>query len=146
MENGFAQFDASCREASRELEHLSVRQKAKQKALKSQFNVFTAVLKHDDEVKLHTRWLHYLLNPAAEHDCDTLFLDLFIKTLLVGVQPHEDNAEPNRLDELTTFDCKKAQAKMELPTKHGRLDIHIESPNWGVIVIGAQDRILRFLG
>ena len=136
MEDDFAQFDTSCRDASRELEHLSVWQTAQQKALKSRFNVFTAVLKHDDEVRLHTRWLHYLLNREAEHDCDTLFLDLFIKTLeQVGVQPHEDNADATRLDKLKTFDCKTAWAKKELPTTHGNLDIYIESQKWGVIVI-----------
>jgi hypothetical protein len=121
MESGFVQFEASCREASRELEHLNVWQKAQQKALKSRFNVFTAVLKHDDEVRLHTRWLHYLLNPHADHDCDTLFLKLFINTLQEGIQPHEENADglDKLKNALANFNCKTAQVKKELPTTHG---------------------------
>ena len=75
-------LNTTCRKVSRELEQLSVWHEAQQKALKSRFNVFTALLKFDDEVKLHSRWLHYLLNPKADHDCGTQFLDLFMKILL----------------------------------------------------------------
>jgi hypothetical protein len=139
-ESELVPIDASFRETNRELGRLRVWHLAQQKALKSRFNVFTAVLSHDDEVRLHSRWLHYLLNPAAEHDCNTLFLDLFIKTLQMGVQPHENEAELNRLDELNAFVSNTVEAKKELQTKHGNLDIHIECPNWGVIVVENKTR------
>ena len=82
-------------------------------------------------------WKVDLLNPAAEHDCDILFLDLFIKTLQKGVQPHEENADGlDKLeDALKNLNCKTAQVKKEIPTTHGNLDNFVESPQWGVIVI-----------
>ena len=111
-EPGLANLDASCRETGRELERLNVWQQAQQRALKSRFNVFTTVLKFDDEVRLHSRWLHYLLNPDAEHDCGTLFLDLFIQTLRQrGAQPHEDEQKLDQMDELETFASDAAKVE-----------------------------------
>ena len=43
------------------------------------FNLFTTLLKQSDEVKLHSRFLHFLLKPHGEHCQDELFLDLFLK-------------------------------------------------------------------
>lgn len=45
------------------------------------FNIFTTLLKEEDEVRLHTRFIHCLLDPAGFHDCGTLFLDLFLAAL-----------------------------------------------------------------
>ena len=142
LQPGLADFDASCREASREMEHLSVWQQAQQKALKSRFNVFTAVLKYDDEVKLHSRWLHYLLNPKGEHDCDTLFLRVFLETLRKeGVQRHKDGDPLDRMDALETFASESAEVKKEHHTTFGNLDILIECPGWGVIVVENKTRL-----
>ncbi len=133
-QSGPAHLDASCRETSRELEHLGVRQRAQQKALKSQFNVFTAVLKYDDEVRLHSRWLHYLLNPKAEHDCEELFLNLFIQTLRQqGAQRHADDRF-HQMDELPTFARDSVEVLKEHHTKHGNTDIQIESPEWLIVI------------
>ncbi len=43
------------------------------------FNLFTTLLKQHDEVRLHSRFLHFLLNPYGEHCQDELFLDLFLE-------------------------------------------------------------------
>lgn len=61
------------------------------------FNVFTTLLDAGDEVRLHTRFLHNLLDPAGSHDCGRLFLDLFLNTLRErpGLD-HDDN--PAALD------------------------------------------------
>ena len=142
-QSGLADLDASCREASREMEHLSVWQHAQQKALKSQFNVFTAVLKYDDEVKLHSRWLHYLLNPKGEHDCDSLFLKLFLETLRQEpAQQHKDDDPLDEMVELETITSESVEVIKEHHTaEFGNLDILIECPGWGVIVIENKTRL-----
>ena len=43
------------------------------------FNIFTTLLNKSDEVRLHSKFLHFLLNPAADHSQGSLFLDLFLK-------------------------------------------------------------------
>jgi len=43
------------------------------------FNIFTTLLNKSDEVRLHSRFLHFLLNPSADHSQGSLFLDLFLK-------------------------------------------------------------------
>ena len=134
----FVRLDTSCREIGRELERLRASHETQQKALKARFNVFTALLKFRDEVKLHSRWLHYLLNPSADHDCATLFLDLFIQVLRRGVQPHDDDAHPDHLRQLETFVTKTAKVEKEVTIRYGidrRVDISMESPQWGIIVI-----------
>lgn len=133
-----ATFDESCQELGREMERLSNYHRTRQKTLKSRFNVFTALLKFHDEVKLHSRWLCYLLDPKAGHDCGTLFLDLFIQTLRErGVQRHDDEAAPDILEKLNIFATEKATVKKEVTIRYGinrRVDIHIEC-QWGAIII-----------
>jgi len=51
------------------------------KATHDRFNVFTTLLDEHDEVRLHTRFIHCLLNPKGLHDCDQTLLDLFFETL-----------------------------------------------------------------
>ena len=43
------------------------------------FNLFTTLLKASDEVRLHSRFLNFLLNPNGEHCQGSLFLDLFLE-------------------------------------------------------------------
>ncbi len=45
----------------------------------NEFNLFTALLEPSDEVRLHSRFLHALLNPLGSHGQDELFLELFLK-------------------------------------------------------------------
>jgi len=42
------------------------------------FNVFTILLDKTDEVRLHSRFLHFLLDPVATHSQGALFLELFL--------------------------------------------------------------------
>jgi hypothetical protein len=151
-EANYLRLDGECREAARELEHLSVWQRAQQKALKSRFNVFTAVLKYNDEVRLHSRWLLYLLNPEAEHDCGALFLKLFVDTLREkGAKRHKDgqyeetdrmddelqhfptNDELDRMGEVGAFESYGVKVGKGPRTEHGEPDIQIKSP--GVLVV-----------
>jgi hypothetical protein len=68
-------------ELSKKIDAFRLTREAEQKVQHSRFNVFTTVLAAHDEVRLHTRFLHMLLNPTGHHDCDRLFLDLFLDTL-----------------------------------------------------------------
>jgi hypothetical protein len=47
------------------------------------FNIFTVLLKSGDEVNLHTKFIYELLNPKGSHYQGRLFLDLFLKELLL---------------------------------------------------------------
>ena len=47
------------------------------------FNIFTLLLKSDDEVNLHTKFIYELLSPKGSHHQGRLFLDLFLKELLL---------------------------------------------------------------
>jgi hypothetical protein len=47
------------------------------------FNIFTLLLKSGNEVNLHTKFIYELLNPKGSHHQGRLFLDLFLKELLL---------------------------------------------------------------
>lgn len=72
---------ASIQKLNRKIRDLKVQREAREKSTKERFNVFTALLNESDEVRLHSRFLHYLLNPHSNHDCGRLFLDLFLDTI-----------------------------------------------------------------
>ena len=57
------------------------KQKQQQQKLRglNDFNLFTTLLKPNDEVRLHSRFLNFLLNPNGEHCQGSLFLDLFLE-------------------------------------------------------------------
>jgi len=59
------------------------------------FNIFTTLLPADDEVRLHTRFLHCLLDPNGLHDCGSLFLHLFFATL-AGLPVEYENDAKNK--------------------------------------------------
>lgn len=63
------------------LGEISLRAEERAKSTHSRFNVFTTLLREDDEIRLHTRFLHSLLDPFGLHDCGPIFLDLFLKRL-----------------------------------------------------------------
>lgn len=79
-------------ELARVVERSKLEYETHLKATHERFNVFSTVLKADDEVRLHTRFLHCLLDPDGSHDCGPLFLDLFFETLHDrGGVDHEGN-------------------------------------------------------
>ena len=57
------------------------KQKQQQQKLRglNDFNLFTTLLKASNEVRLHSRFLSFLLNPNGEHCQGSLFLDLFLE-------------------------------------------------------------------
>ncbi len=49
------------------------------------FNIFTLLHKSSDEVNLHSKFIYELLNPKGTHSQGRLFLDLFLKEILLNV-------------------------------------------------------------
>lgn len=86
------------------------------KARKDRFNLFTTLLKIDDETRLHSRFIHFLLNPDAHHDCGDLFLKAFTETL------EEYSNEPK----LGVVNSEFQYGRTEQPTHKGRrIDIYL---------------------
>lgn len=135
--------DASLRELAedldplvRELDRLDTEYQTHLRATKGNFNLFTALLKPDDEVRLHSRWIEYLLNPkAGRHDCGSLFLKLFLEQLRTASDTAPAVGNPSKLDELTKLNLAVAVAHTEYSFDNGRIDILIEFPGWGAIAI-----------
>lgn len=50
---------------------------------KEQFNIFSALHKANDEVRLHSRFLSVLLSPESRHNKKLTFLNLLLKTLSI---------------------------------------------------------------
>jgi hypothetical protein len=54
------------------------------------FNIFSILLKSNDEVNLHSKFIYELLNPQGSHQQGRLFLDLFLEQL--GIELNETTA------------------------------------------------------
>lgn len=95
------------------------------------FNVFTTLLDAHDEVRLHTRFVHNLLNPSGTHDCGTLFLNLFFQTL--AELPPLDAA-----DQPVTWDAVPPDAGWvvgkEVSASEGQMDLLLESAGLGIAI------------
>lgn len=57
----------------------SARQKEQRLRGLNDFNIFTTLLNQSDEVRLHSSFIHFLLNPSANHYQSSLFLALFLQ-------------------------------------------------------------------
>lgn len=74
---------------------------------KEQFNIFTALHKENDEVRLYSRFISVLLSPESRHKRNDMFLKLFLQVLSIDdfdtsqckVYPTEnDKSEYNEID------------------------------------------------
>lgn len=132
------------RQLSNRLSVAHIRADARAKATHEHFNVFTTVLKATDEVRLHTRFIHCLLDPSGSHDCGTLFLDLFFETLREksGLD-HSDAELP------FVIPCKEPRwnvYKEASRSGHGQMDILMERSGYGIAIenkIGASEQELQ---
>jgi len=96
------------------------------KARKGRFNLFTTLLQAHDETRLHSRFLHFLLNPSESHDCGDLFLKAFLEVL-----PSSDE----RLNSENYASAQFRSGRTEQKTNFGRfIDIYLEF-NSGKIAI-----------
>jgi hypothetical protein len=96
------------------------------------FNIFTTLLPAHDEVRLHTRFLHCLLDPKGYHDCKDLFLNLFFETLVDHSGNNHDGsqAEFNLPPNQTTWMVEKEASRGDF----GQIDILLEQPNFGIAI------------
>lgn len=95
------------------------------------FNVFTTLLEAHDEVRLHTRFLHNLINPAGTHDCGALFLNLFFQTL-AELPPRDAAGNPLAWDPVPT-DAAWSIGK-EVPVAEGQMDLLLECAGCGIAI------------
>lgn len=95
------------------------------------FNVFTTLLEAHDEVRLHTRFLHNLLNPAGTHDCGALFLNLFFQTLS-EFTPQDVEGNPVAWNPLPP-EAAWAVGK-EVSTAEGQMDLLLECAGCGIAI------------
>src|SRR5438034_3421349 len=101
------------------------------KVTHERFNVFTTLLEANDEVRLHTRFLHCLLNPQGWHDCDARFLKLFFDTLKKRpALDHEGKKTP--IDFPDPDESWKTENEFHIPDV-GRIDILLKKhPKFGI--------------
>ena len=115
----------SVRQAARMLAEAHLRAEERAKATHARFNIFTTLLRENDEVRLHTRFLHCLLDPNGFHDCGQLFLDLFFTTLTdyPGID-HDDL--PVKWESPGADDTWKVRKEAEKSSGYGQIDLLLE--------------------
>lgn len=117
---------SSLKKVSKDIELSKVRLLEQIKARKGRFNLFTTLLSPSDENRLHSRFIHYLLNPTANHDCGDLFLQCFFQVLAEQFNEYEWSGILSR---------KFRYGRVEQPTQYSRkIDIYLEF-NGGRIAI-----------
>lgn len=115
-----------------------VRSEERSKATHERFNVFTTLLQAHDEVRLHTRFLHCLLDPNGSHDCGSLFLELFFTTLadIPDLQESEKQEGPIWPAADEKWRVQKETGRSE---GYGQLDLLLDHPEgYGV---GIENKI-----
>ena len=71
------------------VELLGDKHKAENKSKASSFNIFSLLRKSSDEVNLHSKFIHELLDVHGTHGQGKLFLELFLKTLGLEIDSYE---------------------------------------------------------
>jgi hypothetical protein len=95
------------------------------------FNVFATLLSAHDEVRLHTRFLHCLLDPQGPHDCGGLFLDLFFATLAEH-PPLDHGGDPVPWEALPT--PATWNVRKEASVSEGQIDLLLECAGCGIAI------------
>lgn len=95
------------------------------------FNVFTTLLSAHDEVRLHTRFLHCLLDPQGTHDCQGLFLELFFATL-VEHPPLNAKGDPVVWEPVSASATWSVQK--EASVSDGQIDLLLETAGCGIAI------------
>ena len=115
-------LESSAPEVCDQINTLKIRSEERLVARKGRFNLFTTLLNIADETRLHSRFIEFLLNPSANHDCGNLFLKCFLEVL----EKHFE--ENNQKPELSGILADNFQyGRVEKPTKTGRrIDIYLE--------------------
>ncbi len=99
----------------KEVEQLKIKQSKQKERGLNDYNLLTTVLKPHDEVRLHSRMIGSLLNPDGKHYQNTLFLEIFLKTL-----------------DLNDFFLDINRVKLELEYKN--IDLYLTDGNKHIII------------
>lgn len=117
------------RQLGRLLAGITLRAEERAKATHSRFNVFTTLLKENDEVRLHTRFLHALLDPEGLHDCGPRFLELFLKRIPL------DEGEAAVIESIPGAEDGWAAKKEAGRSKgFGQIDLLLEHRRFGIAI------------
>tara|TARA_B110001469_G_scaffold108028_1_gene108496 strand:+ start:784 stop:2076 length:1293 start_codon:yes stop_codon:yes gene_type:complete len=117
---------------SDEIHELQVCSEERLKAQHGRFNVFTTLLSAHDEVRLHTRFIHELLNPAGTHDCGKLFLKLFFETLQKYKALEHDDSPTS--ESWTNYSEQNYSVRKEVRKDQGQLDLLLESDSHLLVI------------
>jgi len=127
---------------------IKIEQEAFLKATHGRFNLFSTLLKVHDEVRLHSRFLEFLLNPDSNHDCGTLFLHLFIDVIKKDVSIILQNDNESSLEQILS-DFKKDKFFWG-GTEYKNIDIYLEFKNSKLAIenkiyaVEQRDQIKRY--
>lgn len=117
---------------SRQIHETHIRAGAHAKATHERFNVFTTLLSEADEVRLHTRFLHCLLDPNGLHDCGPVFLNLFFATL--NEIPGLDHKDMKVCLTVPASGQHWKVTKEQSRPPHGQIDLLLERPGFGIAI------------
>lgn len=102
-------------------------------ATKERFSIFSSLTRHHLE-ELHSNFISYLLNPSQTHDCETLFLEEFLKIIT-------NKDATGILAKIAIHELAHAKVTTEKHIdynekfkKSGRIDIFIEFPSTIIII------------
>lgn len=117
---------------SEQIREFQIRSEERLKAQHGRFNIFTTLLAAHDEVRLHTRFIHELLDPKGTHDCGDHFLQLFFKTLKERPAIDTENL-PDR-EPWDTYCETPFLVGKEVRKSQGQLDLLLESDTHLLII------------
>ena len=124
-------LDSCLPNIAKKINELYIKRKERLIATKGRFNLFTTLLAIGDETRLHSRFITHLLNPKGNHDCDNLFLNLFIDTISES-NLFPDKEIKNIFEDIKIQNCELVRT--EKPADGRRIDIYLHF-NKSVIAI-----------
>ncbi|CAN5177108.1 hypothetical protein BH09BAC1_BH09BAC1_01120 [soil metagenome] len=134
-----------------EVQTIINRNEEQRKITKERFNVFGCLTKHHRE-ELHSRFIHYLLDPVASHDCGSLFLSLFIDTIKERPEIREQLAAIESTIGNAKVTREKYIGRSSSTKNYGCIDIFIGTKSFNIAIenkinAGEQlDQIKRYIG
>ena len=120
------------RDVTKLIHEAHIRADAHAKAAHERFNIFTTLLSESDEVRLHTRFLHCLLDAEGCHDCGSLFLNLFFATLK-EIPGADDAGGPVALEIPQAGSQWTVEKEFPCPP-HGQIDLLLERPKFTIAI------------
>ncbi|MBZ9628127.1 PD-(D/E)XK nuclease family protein [Psychroflexus sp. CAK1W] len=118
------------------------------------FNLFSILRKSEDELS-HSRFIGNLLNPKGSHDQDSIYLNLFIETLVEKFE-EDELKHRNKFESIISIDLNNAKCKTEAyigkvdfkDEVGGSIDLIVTDNRCGFIIenkIWAQDQYKQLL-